>query len=135
MSKISHRKHKFEIPEPLSQKDYNLFKKALSEDSNFKISPTSPNFSELKSGLEFISYGGVVIILMTTLSLIAGFDGLIGLVIIFLFIEFVVIINYYFSKEDISTFRSMKKSYYLKLKKDIIQSKDYIDFTNIRKEI
>jgi hypothetical protein len=128
MATIEYRTFHFKKPETLNQKDFETLKKILSEKPFFNINPMNSFWNNFKGDFFVlgVSLLGLIIAFLEIsewLSIICAFIMLMGVFHLFRFIP--SLISYI-------GFIVEKASYYKKLKKDIIVSKNYIEFLNYR---
>lgn len=131
MATIQYTSYNFNIPSALAEMDYKTLKELLNANPKLNINPTS-SFIETFKG-ELIMLGiGIVCGYIASFDIAEWINWVFGIPAIivgsgFIFSILPSIITYIDFVFD-------KSRYYSKLKKDIIKSKTYIDFINIREK-
>lgn len=131
MATIQYTSYRFNKPSDLTEMDYKTLKELLNDNSKLNINPTSSFVETFKGEL-------IMLVIGIVCGIIASFDIAEWLNWVFEIPAFIVGIAFMFSLLpsffSYFGFVSDKSSYYSKLKKDIIKSNTYIDFTNIREK-
>jgi hypothetical protein len=126
--KFEYISFRFIKPQILSYSDYEIIKIRLTFNPHFKLSPTNDFFEDFKVHLIFLGVGviGGLILFLD----IADWLELVGVILvisaIFSLFSFVPSLLSYLG------FVSDQAFYYSSLKKDILKSKDYTEFINLR---
>jgi cytochrome c biogenesis protein CcdA len=131
MATIQYTRYSFNKPPDLTESDYKTLKELLNDNSKLNINPTSSFIQTFKVELIMLGIGIIsgfiaFIDIAEWINWIFGIPAFIaGWGFIFSFLpSFLTYIDFVFDKSR----------YYSKLKRDIIKSKTYIDFNNIREK-
>ncbi len=128
MATIQFTKYRFDIPKLISSDDYETLMEILTERPEYKLNPPS-SFVEAFKG-ELIFFGiGLVGLLIVSLNL-AEWSYWVGVIPAFL--AFFSLFSFIPSMFSYLGFISDKSIYYDILKRDIIKSNSYKEFTNLR---
>jgi hypothetical protein len=128
MATIQYKTYRFNRPQLISIDDYEILKEILTERPEYNINPPSSFIETFKGELIFLSIG-VVGFLIASLDLEEWLNWVGGIPAFFAFFSLFSFVPSMLSYLD---FISDKSSYYGKLKRDIIKSNNYAEFTNLR---
>jgi hypothetical protein len=128
MATIQYTKYRFNRPPLISSDDYETLKEILTERPEYSINPPSSFVETFKGELIFLGIGAVGF-LIASLDLAEWLNWVGGIPAFFAFFS---LFSFVPSMLSYVGFVSDKSSYYDKLKRDIINSKNYTEFTNLR---
>ena len=128
MATIQYTTYRFNRPPLISSDDYETLKEILTERPEYSINPPSSFVETLKGELIFLGIGAVGF-LIASLDLAEWLNWVGGIPAFFAFFS---LFSFVPSMLSYVGFVSDKSSYYGKLKRDIINSKNYTEFTNLR---
>ena len=128
MATIQYTTYRFNRPPLISSDDYETLKEILTERPEYNINPPSSFIETFKGELIFLSIGAVGL-LIASLDIAEWLNWVGGIPAFFAFGSLFSFVPSMFSYLG---FVSEKASYYGKLKRDIINSKNYTEFTNLR---
>ena len=131
MATIQYTKYSFNKPPDLTERDYKTLKELLNDNSKLNINPKSSFIETFK--VELIVFGiGIICGFIAFLDIAEWINWIFGIP------AFLAVGGFIFSiLPSIITYIDFvfdKSRYYYKLKRDIIKSKTYIDFSNIREK-
>jgi hypothetical protein len=128
MATIQYTTYRFNRPPLISSDDYETLKEILTERPEYSINPPSSFVETFKGELIFLGIGAVGFII-ASLDLAEWLNWVGGIPAFFAFFS---LFSFVPSMLSYVGFVSDKSSYYGKLKRDIINSKNYTEFTNLR---
>lgn len=128
MATIQYTTYRFNRPPLISSDDYETLKEILTERPDHNINPPSSFVETFKGELIFLGIGAVGF-LIASLDLAEWLNWVGGIPAFFAFFS---LFSFVPSMLSYVGFVSDKSSYYGKLKRDIINSKNYTEFTNLR---
>ena len=128
MATIQYTTYRFNRPPLISSDDYETLKEILTERPEYSINPPSSFVETFKGELIFLGIGAVGF-LIASLDLAEWLNWVGGIPALFAFFS---LFSFVPSMLSYVGFVSDKSSYYGKLKRDIINSKNYTEFTNLR---
>jgi hypothetical protein len=128
MATIQYTTYRFNRPPLISSDDYETLKEILTERPEYSINPSSSFVETFKGELIFLGIGAVGF-LIASLDLAEWLNWVGGIPAFFAFFS---LFSFVPSMLSYVGFVSDKSSYYGKLKRDIINSKNYTEFTNLR---
>lgn len=128
MATIQYTTYRFNRPPLISSDDYETLKEILTERPEYSINPPSSFVETFKGELIFLGIGAVGF-LIASLDLAEWLNWVGGIPAFFAFFS---LFSFVPSMLSYVGFVSDKSSYYGKLKRDIINSKNYTEFTNLR---
>lgn len=128
MATIQYTTYRFNRPPLISSDDYETLKEILTERPEYSINPPSSFVETFKGELIFLGIGSVGF-LIASLDLAEWLNWVGGIPAFFAFFS---LFSFVPSMLSYVGFVSDKSSYYGKLKRDIINSKNYTEFTNLR---
>lgn len=127
MARIQYTTYSFSKPNEIGQVDFDILKEVLTTNPQHSINPGSNFVETFNIELKVIAAAIVGLIILSfdveVLNWIGGIAAFFGFGMLFSFVP---------SALSYLGFMSEKASYYSKLKKDILQSKDYEEFKNKR---
>jgi hypothetical protein len=128
MATIQYTTYRFNRPPLISSDDYETLKDILTERPEYSINPPSSFVETFKGELIFIGIGAVGF-LIASLDLAEWLNWVGGIPAFFAFFS---LFSFVPSMLSYVGFVTDKSSYYGKLKRDIINSKNYTEFTNLK---
>lgn len=128
MATIQYTTYRFNRPPLISSDDYETLKEILTERPEYNINPPSSFVETFKGELIFLGIGAVGLII-ASLDLAEWLNWVGGIPAFFAFGS---LFSFVPSMLSYLGFISDKSSYYGKLKRDIIKSNNYTEFTNLR---
>jgi hypothetical protein len=128
MATIQYTTYRFNRPPLISSDDYETLKDILTERPEYSINPPSSFVETFKGELIFLGIGAVGF-LIASLDLAEWLNWVGGIPAFFAFFS---LFSFVPSMLSYVGFVTDKSSYYGKLKRDIINSKNYTEFTNLK---
>lgn len=128
MATIQYTTYRFNRPSLISSDDYETLKEILTERPEYNINPPSSFVETFKGELLFLGIGAVGF-LIASLDLAEWLNWVGGIPAFFAFFS---LFSFVPSMLSYLGFISDKSSYYSELKRDIIKSNNYNEFTNLR---
>ena len=128
MATIQYVTYRFNRPPLISRDDYETLKEILTERPDYNIKPPSSFVETFKGELILLGIGAVGLLIASLdlaewLNLVGGIPSFIAFFLLFSFVP--TMLSYL-------GFISNKSSYYSKLKRNVIKSKYYAEFINLR---
>jgi hypothetical protein len=128
MATIQYTTYRFNRPPLISSDDYETLKDILTERPEYSINPPSSFVETFKGEIIFLGIGAVGF-LIASLDLAEWLNWVGGIPAFFAFFS---LFSFVPSMLSYVGFVTDKSSYYGKLKRDIINSKNYTEFTNLK---
>ncbi len=130
MARIQYTVYRFDTPNPITIDDYKILKDIFNEKPGLNINPPSNFVETFKVELIILGFGSVGLFIVSLdytewLNWVGGIPALFAFMSLLSFIPSVI---------TYLDFLSDKFWYYRKLKRDIIKSNNYDEFTNLRKK-